>query len=79
MGCAKEAGVMRNTALLALLLTACADHHVEPDAGPRTVELGECIGLAATLHDGGPPTAHVYLYDGQPCGNGGTCLRGVCE
>lgn len=60
------------------LLTGCADHVTPSDAGPRAVDLGECIGLAATLQDGGPPIAHVYAYDGQPC-SGGTCWGGRCE
>ena len=48
---------------------ATADH-TAPD-------LGECIGLAATLADGGP-VAHVYVTEWQPC-EGGTCnWQGEC-
>ncbi len=65
-------------ALLTLLLIGCAESHTLPgDAGHHAPDLGECVGLAATLTDAGP-VAHVYVYpDGHPC-EGGTCQQGVC-
>jgi hypothetical protein len=67
-------------ALLTILLIGCAESHTPPaDAGHRAPDLGECVGLAATLRDAGP-VAHVYVYpDGHPCGDGGMCLAGICE
>ena len=66
-------------ALLALLLIGCAESHTLPaDAGHHAPDLGECAHLSATIHDAGP-VAHVVVYpDGHPCGDGGTCQRGVC-
>lgn len=64
----------RYYALSMLLLIGCAETHTAPiDAGPPTApDLGGCLGLSATLRDGGPPIAHVYPYpDGHPCGDGG--------
>ncbi len=59
--------------LAALLLVGCAETHTPPT--PRTVDLGECVQLAAS--DGG--IAHVYaLPEGYPCGEGGQCRAGAC-
>lgn len=60
-------------AVLAMMLLGCTDP--APTPAPHTVDLGECIQLAAS--DGG--TAHVYaLPEGYPCGQGGQCRLGAC-
>lgn len=60
------------TALLALAMMACAEPATPATENHTAPDMGGCLGLSATLRDGGPPIAHVYPYpDGHPCGDGG--------